>query len=59
MNAKEFFDTVAKMREAQKDYFRTRQNLSFQEAKCYESRIDDEIVRVKKITEEINNPSLF
>ena len=49
MNAKEFYDTVVKMRKAQRDYFRTRSQRSLTESKQLERQVDAEIERVTKI----------
>lgn len=49
MNAKEFYDTVVKMRKAQRDYFRTRSQRSLNESKQFEKLVDAEIERVTKI----------
>lgn len=57
MNPKQFFDTVCMMRNAQKDYFKTRAAGSLAEAKRLEKFIDNEISRVKEIKR--NEPSLF
>ena len=57
MNPKQFFDTVCMMRNAQKDYFKTRAAGSLEEAKRLEKLIDNEISRVKEIKR--NEPSLF
>lgn len=49
MNAKEFFYTVAEMREAQKAYFKTRDPQVFRAARKLENIIDKEIERVRLI----------
>lgn len=49
MNAKEFYDTVVKMRKAQRDYFRTR---SLNESKQLERLVDAEIKRVEQIQQQ-------
>lgn len=46
MNPKEFFDKVAEMRSAQKEYFRTRSQQALSESKRLEREIDAEIKRV-------------
>ena len=48
MNAKEFYDAVVKMREAQKEYFKYRLSSDLNKSKRLEKEIDDEIKRVKK-----------
>lgn len=54
MNPKEFYEKVVKMREAQKNYFKTRSSMDLQLCKRLEKEIDNEIERVNKIT---NKPS--
>lgn len=49
MEAKEFFDKVVQMREAQKKYFRMRTSTELQRAKQLEKEIDAEIERVQNI----------
>lgn len=55
MDAKAFFDLAARMREAQKSYFRTpaaaykQKDAYYQESKRLEAKIDAEIKRVKGI----------
>ena len=49
MNAREFFDTVAKMRHAQKQYFKTRSREWLIESKELEKKVDDEIRRVTSL----------
>lgn len=57
MNAKQFYDTVCKMRQAQKMYFKMRTRQHLEEAKRLEKIIDDEIFRVTAI--ERGKMSLF
>lgn len=52
MNAKEFYDTVVKMRKAQRDYFRTRSQHSLNESKQFEKLVDAEIKRVEQIQQQ-------
>lgn len=63
MNAKDFFDTVAQMRENQKQYFRTRSHIYLTESKRLEKEVDAEINRVngvlQKPTNEPSSPTLF
>ena len=59
MNAKEFYNTVKQMRQAQKKYFQYRTQAMLQESKRLESIIDKEIKRVEDYLEEKNNPRLF
>lgn len=47
MNARQFFDKVAEMRNAQKKYFETRDKSALDEAKRLEKEIDAEIRRVE------------
>jgi hypothetical protein len=47
MNAREFFDKVSAMRNAQKKYFETRDKDVLSEAKRLEKEIDAEIRRVE------------
>ncbi len=54
MTPKEFFEKVEKMREAQKNYFKTRSSMALQLSKRLEKEIDEEIVRVNKV---INKPN--
>lgn len=57
MKPKEFFDKVAEMRSAQKEYFRTRSPQALSESKRLEREIDAEIKRVKD--KMINGSELF
>lgn len=59
MDSKSFFDYVAKMREAQRAYFKTKRHDYLVKAKRMEKIVDDEIVRVHGILEKKNNPQLF
>ena len=45
MDKRVFFEKVALMREAQKDFFRTRSNDALRKSKALEAEIDHEIVR--------------
>lgn len=49
MNAQQFFQLVASMREAQREYFKTRSRSSLERSKALERRVDDEIKRVTAI----------
>ena len=49
MNAREFFYLVAQMREAQKSYFKNRDQLVFRAARKLENEVDREIARVREI----------
>ncbi len=57
MKPEHFFRLVAKMRECQKRYFRTRSQKVLRECRFYESQIDTEIERVNKVLSE-KNPEL-
>ena len=48
MNAKQFFDLVAQMRQAQKNYFKTRDTVLLQQSKLLEKQVDAEIDRVNQ-----------
>ena len=52
MNAREFYDTVVKMRKAQRDYFSTRSQRSLNESKQFEKLVDAEIKRVEQIQQQ-------
>ena len=47
MDKRVFFEKVALMREAQKDFFRTRSNDALRKSKALEAEIDHEIERVR------------
>lgn len=47
MNAKDFFDKVAEMRDAQRRFYNTRSYPAMQRAKALEKEIDAEIKRVR------------
>ncbi len=49
MNARQFFDKVAELRQAQKEYFKTRSSQALSQSKFLEREIDNEIRRVKEI----------
>lgn len=59
MNARQFFDKVVRMRELQKEYFKTRRPADLQRSKAVEKEIDDEIARVQRIEWERLNPPIF
>ena len=59
MDAKEFYDLVVKMREAQKNYFRSRSHVYLKESKQHEKEVDKEIKRVNAIVAKRDNPKLF
>lgn len=49
MTAKEFFDLVRQMRQAQRDYFQSRDVLDLRRARALEGDVDREIKRVMEI----------
>ena len=49
MKAKEFFDLVSKMREAQKEYYKTRDKAVLNRSISLEKSVDSEIARVNEI----------
>lgn len=49
MNAREFFYMVAEMRECQKAYFKSRDQLTLRAARKLENTIDKEILRVRSL----------
>jgi len=58
MDSQRFFHLVAKMRDCQKKYFRTRSASALRECRSYENQIDAEIERVNKILSDKQNPKL-
>lgn len=59
MDSKAFYDTVKRMREAQKQYFKTRRPCDLQRSKEIEKIIDNEIARVERILWQQKNPPLL
>lgn len=63
MNSRTFFEKVSLMREAQKDYFRTRSRDALRKSKALEAEIDHEIERVRALgypaPAQSQQPSLF
>lgn len=59
MNAYDFFNLVTKMRDKQKEYFRTRSASALQESKRLEKQVDEEIQRVNGIIKDKQEPKLF
>lgn len=57
--ARQFFDLVRNMREAQKTYFRTRATSALNESKRLEKAVDDEIKNALRIEQESREPKLF
>lgn len=58
MTARDFFDLVARMRDKQKEYFRTRSGSVLKESKQLEKQVDEEIRRVNGIIRERQGPKL-
>lgn len=52
MDAKAFFGKVAAMRNAQKEYFKSRSRTALERSKALEKEVDAEIARVRSITGE-------
>lgn len=52
MNSREFFYLVAQMRSAQKEYFKSRDQLVLRAARKLENEVDKEIARVRAILNE-------
>ena len=52
MTAREFFYLVSQMREAQNNYFATREQGALRRARKRESEVDIEIRRVKEVLRE-------
>lgn len=62
MNARQFFDEVARLRELQKKYFKERSSTALTACRRQEKKIDEEISRVRKVQEEMEKqkePMLF
>lgn len=59
MDTQQFFRLVAKLRDKQKEYFRTRTQATLKESKHLEKAVDDEIDRVNKLLTERQQPKLF
>lgn len=49
MNSKQFFDAVVKLRNLQKEYYKTRSSMALSASKKQEKLIDDEIDRVNTV----------
>ena len=49
MNSRYFFDTVCRMRKAQKNYFKTRDRDGLNMSKEIERQVDEEINRVNTV----------
>lgn len=62
MNARQFFDRVAYLRQLQKQYFKTRDKTVLSQALAVEKEVDDEIARVQsflQIDKQIQDKNLF
>ena len=63
MDKRVFFEKVALMRDAQKEYFRTRSQYALRKSKALEAEIDREIERVRDLgysqLRPTKQPSLF
>lgn len=59
MTARDFFNLVARMRDKQKEYFRSRSASVLKESKELEKQVDEEIKRVSEIIRERKEPKLF
>lgn len=59
MTARDFFDLVTRMRDKQKEYFRSRSASVLKESKQLEKQVDEEIKRVSEIMRERKEPKLF
>lgn len=57
MNAREFFYMVAEMRECQKAYFKSRDQLTLRAARKLENTIDKEIERVRSLVTQEASPA--
>lgn len=57
--ARQFFDLVRGMREAQKTYFRTRATSALNESRRLEKAVDDEIKNALRIEQERREPKLL
>lgn len=56
----QFVDMVARMRQAQKDYFRDRLTMQLQQAKGWERQVDRAIVELQAAPEQgAEQPGLF
>lgn len=58
MNAREFYNTVKSMREAQRNYFKFRTKQFLDESKRLEKTIDAEIKRVEQLEIDKQRPRL-
>lgn len=56
MSAREFFYLVAQMRDAQKSYFKTRNDSAFRACRKLENEVDREIARVREVVYRQEHP---
>lgn len=54
-----FFNLVKEMRQAQKEYFRTRAHSALVKSKDLERRVDNELARGDQYLKQQQQPSLF
>ena len=59
MTARQFYEKVKEMRQAQKLYFKTKRTDYLRKSKVLEKEIDQEIERVESILSPSGNLSLF
>ena len=59
MTPKAFFDLVSRLREAQKEYSKTRSSAALKVSKKLEKELDEEISRVNNILDAKRQPKLF
>ena len=59
MTTGDFADLVKKMRDAQKECFKTRSNDSLRRSKDYEKKVDEILSSREKRIKEEREPSLF
>lgn len=59
MTAREFFYLVSNMRDAQRTYFKTRDQKDLRRCKATEGEVDAEINRVKKILESYDQTETY
>lgn len=60
MTAEQFFHLVARMRSAQKSYFKTKSQMALNESKRLEQEVDREIARVEELLPpKSEQPKLF
>lgn len=59
MTTGDFADLVKEMRDAQKEYFKTRSSDSLRRSKDYEKKVDEILSSREKRIKEEREPSLF